>query len=48
VEVPVKLLHERVYVRISAHIYNTLDDYQGLATAVSGIDSMWQSQGAVG
>jgi hypothetical protein len=37
VEVPVKCLEGRLYVRISAHVYNTLDDYQRLAHAVKSL-----------
>jgi selenocysteine lyase/cysteine desulfurase len=34
VEVPVKTIQAVLYVRISAHIYNALDDYWRLASAV--------------
>ena len=34
IEVPVKCLEGRLYVRISAHIYNRLEQYQHLAEAV--------------
>merc|ERR1711933_60473 len=34
VEVPVKVLSGRLYVRISAHIYNELADYEVLRDAV--------------
>jgi hypothetical protein len=48
VEVPVKCHHGKLYVRISAHIYNKLEDYQGLATAISGVGSARQRQAATG
>ena len=35
IEVPVKALGGRLYVRISAHIYNTMEDYQQLARALA-------------
>ncbi|XP_041463183.1 L-cysteine desulfhydrase-like [Lytechinus variegatus] len=34
IEVPIKALQGRLYVRISAHIYNKLSEYQRLASAV--------------
>ena len=34
IEVPVKALNDVLYVRISAHIYNNLDDYSYLASVV--------------
>lgn len=34
VEVPIKTIQDTLYVRISAHIYNTLQDYEVLAAAV--------------
>jgi selenocysteine lyase/cysteine desulfurase len=46
VEVPVKCHHGKLYVRISAHIYNKLEDYQELVTAVSGIEKARQRQAA--
>ena len=33
-QVPVKCISSQLYVRISAHVYNTLEDYQKLADAV--------------
>ena len=33
-QVPVKYISGQLYVRISAHVYNTLEDYQRLADAV--------------
>lgn len=36
IEAPVKCLEGRLYVRISAHIYNCIADYQRLAWAVRG------------
>ncbi|EFJ40706.1 hypothetical protein VOLCADRAFT_119903 [Volvox carteri f. nagariensis] len=37
VECPVKCIQGRLYVRISVHIYNILDDYERLAEAVERI-----------
>ncbi|KAG2497474.1 hypothetical protein HYH03_004628 [Edaphochlamys debaryana] len=37
VEVPVKAVQGRLYVRLSSHVYNTLDDYKRLADAVDAI-----------
>ena len=37
IEVPVKLIHGALYVRISAHIYNRRADYERLADAVAGM-----------
>ncbi|KAF1322858.1 Isopenicillin n epimerase, partial [Globisporangium splendens] len=34
IEVPIKCVDETLYVRISAHLYNTLDDYKQLAKAI--------------
>jgi len=34
IEVPIKCIQDRLYVRISAHIYNEITDYQKLANAV--------------
>ena len=31
IEVPIKCLENRLYVRLSAHVYNTPEDYQRLA-----------------
>eukprot|EP01102_Stenamoeba_stenopodia_P016438 TRINITY_DN574_c0_g2_i1.p1 TRINITY_DN574_c0_g2~~TRINITY_DN574_c0_g2_i1.p1 ORF type:complete len:696 (-),score=171.03 TRINITY_DN574_c0_g2_i1:1692-3737(-) len=39
IEVPIKCIQERLYVRISAHIYNELSDYQKLADAILRIRS---------
>jgi len=39
VEVPVKLINGRLWVRISAHIYNCMEDYHQLAKAV---ETLWQ------
>jgi selenocysteine lyase/cysteine desulfurase len=39
IEVPVKCIQNTLYVRISAHIYNTLQDYQKLAEAVQQLCS---------
>lgn len=35
VEVPVKCLNGRLYVRISAHVYNELDDYARFAAILN-------------
>jgi selenocysteine lyase/cysteine desulfurase len=35
VEAPVKLINGRLYVRVSCHIYNHLDDFERLAYTVS-------------
>jgi selenocysteine lyase/cysteine desulfurase len=37
VEVPVKLLGGCLWVRVSAHVYNTPDDYERLADAVLAV-----------
>ena len=34
IEVPVKVIHGKLYVRISAHIYNNIHDYELLGHAV--------------
>lgn len=34
IEVPIKTIQDTLYVRISAHVYNTLQEYQKLAEAV--------------
>ncbi|XP_071114879.1 uncharacterized protein [Haliotis cracherodii] len=34
IEVPIKAIQGRLYVRISAHIYNSLEEYEKLAAAV--------------
>jgi len=34
IEVPVKHLQNRLYVRISAHIYNTMEDFEKLGKAL--------------
>ena len=34
IEVPVKVIHGKLYVRISAHIYNNIHDYESLGHAV--------------
>lgn len=36
-QVPVKSLQDRLYVRISAHIYNNMSDYEKLADAVNTV-----------
>lgn len=36
-QVPVKALDGKLYVRISAHIYNELDQYSKLASAVNDL-----------
>ena len=40
IEVPIKCLEGRLYVRISAHIYNSLDQYRQLAFAVKNIETL--------
>lgn len=37
IEVPVKCIQNKLYVRISAHIYNQIEDYQKLAKAMSAM-----------
>lgn len=37
IEVPIKTIQGTLYVRISAHIYNTLDDYKHLTAAVTAL-----------
>lgn len=37
IEVPVKVLYGKGYVRLSAHVYNTLTDYEHLARAVKAL-----------
>ena len=37
IEVPVKCLEGRVYVRISAHVYNIIEDYKKLALAIKSL-----------
>lgn len=37
IEVPVKLISKKLYLRISAHVYNTIDHYQLLKNAVSSM-----------
>ena len=37
VEVPVKCLEGRLYLRLSAHIYNSLDQYERLAFIVKNM-----------
>jgi len=34
IEVPIKMLKNRLYVRISAHIYNTVDEFEILEKAM--------------
>ena len=36
-QVPVKVIQDRLYVRISSHIYNTARDYMQLASAIINI-----------
>ena len=38
-QAPVKAIQGRLYVRISAHIYNTAQDYAKLAAAVNEINT---------
>lgn len=35
IEVPIKAVQNKLYVRISAHVYNNLEDYKRLANAVT-------------
>jgi isopenicillin-N epimerase len=44
IEVPAKTLDRRLYVRISAAVYNTLDDYRALADAVASFT--WAPDGS--
>ncbi|XP_065883600.1 uncharacterized protein [Dysidea avara] len=39
IEVPIKALEGKLYVRISAHVYNELDQYSSLASAIVDIKS---------
>ena len=34
IEVPIKCLEGRLYTRISAHVYNTIDEYEKLAMVI--------------
>jgi len=34
IEVPVKPINGRLYVRISAHVYNRMEDFESLSVAV--------------
>jgi len=45
IEAPIKFLGGRLWVRVSAHVYNSLEDYGRLADAVVGIGA---SGGAAG
>jgi isopenicillin-N epimerase len=38
IECPVKTVNGRLYVRISAAVYNELEDYEHLGQAVRGAD----------
>lgn len=42
-QVPVKAIQNKLYVRISAHIYNHIDDYMRLAEAVNELIKSQQS-----
>jgi selenocysteine lyase/cysteine desulfurase len=37
IEVPVKCVQGRLYVRVSVHLYNQLSDYERLADAIQDI-----------
>ena len=37
VEAPIKCLHGRLWVRLSAHVYNDLRDYERFAVAVEAV-----------
>lgn len=39
IEVPIKCLEGALYVRISAHVYNELEDYQKLASVISKLST---------
>lgn len=39
IEVPVKLIGGKLYLRISAHVYNTIDDYHRLREAVQAMQA---------
>ena len=36
-QVPIKVIDNALYVRISVHIYNTIDDYRHLAKTVQDL-----------
>jgi hypothetical protein len=38
IEVPVKCLEGRLYLRVSAHIHNTLDQYERLADTIKKLE----------
>ncbi|KAI9916117.1 hypothetical protein PsorP6_018210 [Peronosclerospora sorghi] len=40
IEVPVKCIDGRLYVRLSAHVYNCLEDFHKLALAVCTVDTI--------
>ena len=40
IEVPVKCLRGGIHLRISAHVYNELADYEALPTAISKLESL--------
>jgi selenocysteine lyase/cysteine desulfurase len=44
VEVPIKTMAATLYVRISAHIYNVMEDYAVLAAAVQELQQQQQQQ----
>ncbi len=40
IEVPIKCLEGRLYVRVSAHIYNELSEYQRLIQVIKGYSNL--------
>jgi len=40
IEVPVKCLEGKLYVRLSAHVYNYLDEYTKLASVIKKMSSV--------
>lgn len=47
VEVPIKTMAATLYVRVSAHIYNVMEDYAVLAAAVQELQQQQQQQPVV-
>lgn len=43
-QVPIKAVQGHLYVRISAHVYNTLEEYEQLADAITQLanDCSWR------
>jgi selenocysteine lyase/cysteine desulfurase len=44
IEVPIKTIQGSLYVRISAHIYNTLEEYAKLGDAIQQMQQMQMQQ----